>query len=255
MSREQRPHDAGERMSDDGSTARIAELEADNARLRRMLDRQGSPGGLRHQVRNTLAAVREFVRRSADTSDSVEDYAAHLDGRLDAVLRVQNAIANGPGEGEVSLYTLVADEFLAQAMGEGRRATVDGPDVALRPIAANAFALALHELATNAVKFGAMTVPNGRVGVSWSVAAGEDGAHDGAPCLSFSWVESGLSGLPAVPRRRGFGTDAVEQSLAYQLNAAAELRFAPTGLTCTIRLPLLPWVGSVACEADRAGGP
>ncbi len=219
---------------------RIAELEADNARLRRLLDRQGSPGGLRHQVRNTLAALRELVRRSADTSDSVENYAAHLDGRLDAVLRVQNAIANGPGAGEVSLHALVADEFLAQAIGDGRRAAFAGPDVVLQPVAADALALALHELATNAVKFGAMTVPHGRIDVSWSIAPG---GGDG-PRLTFTWVESGLSGLPPVPPRRGFGMEAVELSLGYQLNAESEFRFAPTGLACTIRLVLAPWLGS-----------
>ena len=128
-------------MPDDDLTGRVARLEADNQRLRRLLDRQGTPGSLRHQLRNTLSTVREFVRRSAETTTDVDDYAAHLDGRLDAVLRVQNAIANGPGEGEVGLHALVADELLAQAIGEGQRAAVAGPDVALKPIAASAFAL------------------------------------------------------------------------------------------------------------------
>ncbi|WP_237479069.1 HWE histidine kinase domain-containing protein [Lichenibacterium dinghuense] len=227
-------------MSDDGSRARIRELEADNARLRRLLERQGSPGGLRHQVRNTLSTVREFVRRSADTGHSVEDYAAHLDGRLDAVLRVQNAIANGPGEGEVSLHALVADEFLAQAIGEGQRASIAGPEITFKPIAAGAFALVLHELAVNAVKFGAMTVPDGMIEVSWGVAAGED-----APLLTWAWTESGLSGLPEEPPRRGFGTEIIERSLSYQINAAPEVRLTPGGLHCTITLPLLPWVGAV----------
>lgn len=235
-------------MSDDDLIRRVKELEANNTRLRRLLDRQGASSGLRHQVRNTLSAVREFVRRSAETSDSVEDYAAHLDGRLDAVLRVQNAIANGSPDGEVGLHTLVADEFLAQAIGEGRRAAIAGPAVMLRPLAAGAFALALHELATNAVKFGAMTVPDGRIDVSWSVTADENGE----PALTWSWAESGLTGLPPVPPRRGFGLDMIERSLRYQLDSATELRFTPTGLHCTIRLPLRAWVGAPASSAGGA---
>lgn len=237
-------------MFDDGMVGRVKRLEADNARLRRLLERQGSPTGLRHQVRNTLAVVRECARRSAETSVDVDDYAAHLDGRLDAVLRVQNAIANGPGDGEVSLHALVADELLAQAIGDGRRASVAGPDVVLQPIAANAFALVLHELATNALKFGALTVPDGAVEVSWSVAAGE-----GAPVLDWSWVETGLSGLAPVPPRRGFGIETVERSLAYQVGAETELRFTPGGVRCAIRLPLMPWVGAVWPSGAPAGVP
>lgn len=235
-------------MSDGDRDRRIAELEADNARLRRLLGREGAPGGLRHQLRNTLAAVREFVRRSAETCDGVEDYAAHLDGRLDAVLRVQKAIANGPGDGEVSLYALVADEFLSQAVGDGRQAALAGPDVALQPIAAGAFALALHELATNALKFGGLSVPHGRVDVSWSIGP----AGDGQARLTLRWTESGLAGLPPAPPRRGFGLDAVERSLGYQLNAETELCFLPTGIDCTIQVPLAPWVGSAGLSRITA---
>ncbi len=228
-------------MSDDDVMRQIRSLEADNARLRGLLDQRGSPGGLRHQVRNTLASVREFVRRSAETSDNLEDYAAHLDGRLDAVLRVQNAIANGLPEGEVALHTLVADELLTQAIGEGRRAAVAGPAVVLRPFAAGAFALAVHELATNAVKFGAMTVPEGLIDVSWSVTSGENGG----PRLTWAWMESGLSDLSPMPPRRGFGAETIERSLRYQLDATTELLFTPTGVHCTIGFPLLSWVGSL----------
>ncbi|MGI4765359.1 MAG: sensor histidine kinase [Janthinobacterium lividum] len=235
-------------MSNDDLIHQIKGLEADNARLRRLLDRQGAPGGLRHQVRNTLASVREFVRRSAETSDNVEDYAAHLDGRLDAVLRVQSAIANGSPDGEVGLHTLVADELLTQAIAEGRRAAVAGPSVVLRPFAAGAFALAVHELATNAVKFGAMTVPEGLIDVSWSVAAGKDGE----PRLTWAWMESGLSDLSPTPTRRGFGMELIERSLRYQLDATTELLFTPTGLHCTIGLPLLSWVGCLTPSTGMA---
>lgn len=235
-------------MSDEMLIRQVRDLEIDNARLRRLLAKQGTPSGLRHQVRNTLTTVREFIRRSAETSDSVEDYAAHLEGRLDAVLRVQNAIASGPSEDGVSLHALVADELLSYGIGEGGRAIVAGPGLVLGPAAAGAFALALHELATNAVKFGAMTVPDGLINVSWSVAPGSDGE----PRLTWVWIESGLSGLAPTPPRRGFGLEIIEHALSYQLNAVTALLFTPTGLHCTIGFPLTSWVGSLRTSVEAA---
>ncbi len=79
-------------MNQDPRDARIEELEAENRRLRRFLDETGLPAELRHKVRNTLSMLRAIIRRSAETSDSLETYVAHLDGRLDALARVLNAL-------------------------------------------------------------------------------------------------------------------------------------------------------------------
>ena len=232
-------------MSNDELLRRVQALELDNARLRRSLERYGSTAGLRHQVRNTLAMVRDIVRQSAETSDSVEDYAAHLEGRLDAVFRIQNTIANGVLDG-INLHTLVMDELSALAFVESGRVGIEGPDVILQPAAASAFALAVHELATNAIKFGALAVPGGKLAVTWSMVPDDDGRLR----LTLDWVESGMSDQPSSPPRRGFGMEMIEHALPYQLGGEASFAFTPTGIRCAIRLPMTPWTGSLRATPD-----
>jgi two-component sensor histidine kinase len=231
-------------MSDDELFQRIRDLERDNARLRRLLDETGSPAGLRHQTRNTLAMVRDVIRRSAETSDNVEDYAAHLEGRLDAVFRIQTTIANRLLDG-VSLHTLLADELMVHAISRRDELSIDGPDILLTPAAASALALAFHELSTNAVKFGPLGLSGGRLSVTWSVATGDHGQ----PWLSFHWVESG--GMrPATPVRRGFGSEVIEHAVPYQLDGIGSLAFTPSGVRCTLRLPLKGTLGRLQPPTD-----
>lgn len=234
-------------MSDDELRRRVETLEHDNARLRRLLDQRGATAGLRHETRNTLAMVRDVVRRSAETgADTLENYVAHLEGRLDAVFRVQNALANRLLDG-ISLYSLVADELMVHALSRRERLSIGGPDVLLRPAAAGPLALAVHELATNAVKFGALTEPEGQLAVSWSVGPGEDGQS----WLTVDWVETGGS-MPASGMRRGFGSEVIEQLIPYQLGGRGKLDLAPAGVRCTLLLPLTPGLGSLRepLEAD-----
>ncbi len=226
-------------MSVDNLLYRVKALENDNARLRRLLDLRGSPPGLRNQTRKTLAMVRDVVRRSAETSGSVEDYAAHLEGRLDAVFRIQTTIANRL-LGGVGLHTLLTDELMVHAISGRERLSIDGPDILLQPSAASACALAFHELATNAMKFGALSVPEGRLAVTWSVRAGDDGE----PWLALDWIESGVS-LPAAPVRRGFGAEVIEHAVPCELDGRGVLEFTPDGLRCTIHLPMTPALGSL----------
>jgi two-component sensor histidine kinase len=226
-------------MSQDELLQRIQALEHDNARLRSLLDQRGSTAGLRHQTRNTLAMLRDVVRRSAETSDTVEDYAAHLEGRLDAVFRIQNTIANRLLDG-VGLYTLLDDELMVHALGHRERLSIDGPDILLQPAAASALALAFHELATNAIKFGSLSQPEGRLAVNWSIAPG----GDGQPLLTLNWIESGV-GLTAPRDRAGFGSEVIERVVPYQLSGKGVLDFTPEGLHCTIILPMTPWLGRV----------
>lgn len=229
----------GDAMSDDALLRRVQALEGDNARLRRLLERHGSSGGLRHQVQNTLAMVRDVVRQSAERFEGADDFAAHLEARLDAVFRIQNTIANGLLDG-VALDTLVTDELLAHAASEGGRLSVGGPDVLLQPAAAGALALAIHELATNAVKFGALSGPAGRVAVSWTVGPGAGGQ----PTLTLRWDESGVDAVPR-PARRGFGSEVIERALKHQFGGEGTLDFAAGGLRCTLSLPWEPWIGSL----------
>jgi two-component system, chemotaxis family, CheB/CheR fusion protein len=189
---------------------------------------------LQHRVRNTLAVIRSIARRTATTSETVDDYAAHLDGRLDAYARVQAVVTRDPTAG-IDLEQLVADELLAHAAHEGEQVTrIEGPPIRLHPKAAETMALAVHELATNAVKYGALSAEDGHVKVTWTIEKA-DGAP---PRLVFSWNETGVKLSGEAPTRRGFGTELIERTLAYQLEAEASLRFGPDGVNCTIALPL-----------------
>ena len=96
-------------MTNETAAARIADLEADNHRLRGLLDKKDAPGELRHRLRSTLAMLRVIIRKSAETERSLEDYVAHLDDRVDALVRAQIA---ADGHGGIDLHALLADELL-----------------------------------------------------------------------------------------------------------------------------------------------
>ena len=202
---------------------RLTRLEAENAALRERL------AATQHRVRNTLAVIRSIARRSAETSETVEDYAMHLDGRIGAFARVQGALLRDPGEG-MALDALVADTLLGALAREGERWTLAGPEVTLRAKTAEVLGLALHELATNAVKFGALSWPRGRITVTWEIAEGAE------PRLALTWTETGAREAVGATRR-GFGTEVLDRTLAYELGAQTALAFTDQGLVCRIVLP------------------
>jgi PAS domain S-box-containing protein len=209
-----------------GTATDIHELKTLQARQAHLL------AELQHRVRNTLATVRAIARRSAETSESVEDYAMHLEGRLNAVSRVQSAIIRNP-IGDLSLSMLVVDELLAYHAREGEDFTIAGPPVLLPARAAERLALALHELATNAVKFGALAQESGAIVVAWTL---EERAEDSL--LMLTWTESGLTLTGPSSRRYGFGMDVLERMLPHDLKAEVAVAFRPDGLICRVALPL-----------------
>jgi len=180
--------------------------------------------------------LRAIIRRSAETSDSVESYVAHLDGRLDALARVLNALMRSVPEG-IGLHSLVADELLVHLAREGEQVAISGPSLFLRPGAAEVLAMAIHELAVNAVEHGALTVPHGCIHVTWTLSQPVEPAGS-RPRLTFVWEESGLADLKPAPSHCGFGTEVLKRSLRYELKAETTLAFEPQGLRCTISLPL-----------------
>ncbi|TAI65467.1 chemotaxis protein CheB [Bradyrhizobium sp. Leo170] len=186
---------------------------------------------LQHRVRNTLGVIRSIARRSAETSSSVDEYAAHLDGRLNAFARTQALVIRDP-EGGVDLEYLVIEELLGYNAREGEQLRVSGPQVRFQSKAAETFALALHELATNALKYGALSQPSGRIEISWRI----DEAVN-PPRLVFDWRErNGPSVAP--PPRKGFGTELLERTLAFEFKGQTMMMFNAGGLHCTIIIPL-----------------
>ncbi len=197
---------------------------------------------LRHRSRNTLARIRAILRSMSDTSDSIEDFTLHLEGRLDAIARVQVCILQDP-MAKISLGMLIAEELMAYQLQEGERLRMDGPEVRVSSSTAETLGLALHELATNALKFGALSVPRGRIDLRWRVKALENDRK-----LHIDWRESGGPALSGQPAHSGFGREVLERSLPFELDADVQMVFAARGLECSMVLPL------AGMEFDAAAG-
>lgn len=198
---------------------------------------------LQHRVRNTLAVVRSLAARSLETSRTLDDFRSHFEGRLGALGRTQGVLARLSG-GEVDLEELVRDELLAQAVPDDGHLRIAGPRISLRQKAAELFGLALHELATNAVKYGALARPPGSISITWRIFE-----TSGGPRLGLEWLEKNARPVRPRPRRRGFGSTLIEQGLPYDLGAATSLEIGADGVRCAIELPL----GSDLVIAETAG--
>ncbi len=178
-------------------------------------------GELNHRVKNILMAVQSLAEQTIRTTETPADFVAALRGRLAAMARAHDLLTSQAWK-SAGLEEVVR-AALAPWLGAGRIA-LSGPPVALGARQALALSMALHELATNALKYGALSVPGGRVTIGWHA--------NGAVALR--WEESG--GPPvSPPRRQGFGSRVLNRALAAELDGAIDLRFAPTGVTCAIR--------------------
>ncbi len=198
------------------------------------LDAGASISELQHRVRNLLAVVRSLVARSAESSDTVEDLAAHLDGRIAAVARVHGVLLRNPHAG-VDLEGMIRDELLTQSADQDRL-NLGGPEIVLPPKAADLMTLAIHELATNATKFGALSQASGKLDITWKLdQAGARGQQ-----LELVWMESGVAIASQAPRRQGFGTNLLKRRLPYELAGEADIEFRPGGVVCRIAFPLAP---------------
>lgn len=213
-----------------GEVVRVAGVTQDVTDRRAMEDRQRVLlGELQHRVRNILGVVRSIARRGSTEGVSAADYLAHLDGRIDALARVQTVLTRAPHRG-VDLRSMVDDQIAAHH-ADGGQISVDGPDVALHGRTAESFALAIHELAVNALKHGALARTGAGVTIRWSAG--------GVPRrLRFEWRERGVPSEAGPLPRRGFGVELIEQVLAYDLDAETSLRLETDGLVCTIAVPL-----------------
>jgi two-component sensor histidine kinase len=151
--------------------------------------------------------------------------------RLLALSRAHDVLTRESWEGADLVEVISKSLEPYQVLGE-RRFDIRGPHVRVTPRMSLALAMALHELATNAVKYGALSNKTGAIEVSWTV---QNGAKP--PRLSLRWTEAG--GPPVVsPRRRGFGSRLIERSLAQDLDGQVEIAFPPTGVVCTVDAPV-----------------
>lgn len=208
--------------------------EDEVAQLRARLDRQDRLiSDMQHQMRNMLSGVRSIIRSTAATSTDLEGMEMHLQGRIGAFARAQAAIGRAAVGRGVMLADLIDDELAAHQGREGESVTLDGPDIQLRPRAAELLGLAMHELASNAVKFGALFQPGGRVTVRWRRSAEND-----RPGLVLEWEESGYLLDPDAMGEPGFGTEMLLHSLAYELDARTWLLPTRKGMHFKLEMPL-----------------
>lgn len=186
---------------------------------------------LNHRVKNTLATVQSFAMQTLRNAATPAEAYDSFEARLVALSKAHDVLTQGQWEG-ASLNAVVADAIAAYS-GDAKSARFQlaGPIVQLQPKAVLALSMVLHELATNAVKYGALSNTAGSVGINWRRIPGDPGR------LRLRWAESG--GPPVqTPPRRGFGSRLIEQGLARDLACEARLTFAREGLVCTIDAPL-----------------
>ena len=182
---------------------------------------------LNHRVKNSLAMVLSIARFTARQSEGLEDFSERFSGRIQAMASAHDILTSTSWDG-ADLHTLISGQLTHSDAREDRYSFV-GPGVKLEPQAAVALALVLHELGTNASKYGALSASGGHLHLAWRM-------EDAGRALALRWQESG--GPRVAPRsRRGFGSFIIEESLS-GLDGTAEMRFEPAGLVCDIRIPL-----------------
>lgn len=209
---------------------------ADVHEMRSLQDRQQILlSELQHRTRNLLALVQAIARQTMKSSSSLADFSRQFESRLGALSRVQGILAR-TDHSPIDLEQIVEAEL--DAHGARESVQIGGPAVSLTPNAAQALSLAVHELATNAVKYGALRQPSGKLSIHWHLRQKAD-TFD----VVLEWREAAVI-MPdlgdTTALRRGYGRELIERALPYQLNATTKLEFKADGVHCTIELPLEP---------------
>ncbi len=217
----------------EGSLAGAGLIFRDVTERRRTAQRQSMlVGELNHRVKNALAIVQSLVQASLRqaTSKPAQAMAQTLAERLQALHRAHDLLLDSQWSG-ASLKTMVERELEPYQRTDGPRITIKGPDVLLPPQCTSILAMTLHELATNAVKYGALSQGAGQLGVSWKTARGGR--------LMLTWEERGATIAPAK-RNSGFGMQLIDKGIRHNLGGDTKVDFRPTGLYVELNVPLEP---------------
>lgn len=189
---------------------------------------------LTHRSKNLLAVIQAMARQTAKQGGTLANFLERFGARLQALSRSHDLLVQESWHG-ASVQDLVRSQLGLYLDREHPQVMLAGPDVHLRPEAAQSLGLALHELATNAAKYGALSRPGGRVAIEWRKVPDHGG-------LEILWRESNGPKV-GEPRRRGFGSMVIEHNLARALDADVEMKFAPDGLICRVAVPAPQLVG------------
>lgn len=194
---------------------------------------------LHHRVKNTLATVQALLGASARSATSIETFYGAFSDRIVSLAKTHNLLTEDYWQ-TASLAEMLRNELDPYDEASGRRVTLEGPTVELNADLAVPTGMAIHELTTNAVKHGALSTPEGRIAVAWSVTRAENGSAEGPGerRLHLDWTESG--GPPAKePTRRGFGSNLLQRVLTVQCGADIRFDFRPSGLRFHMEAPLV----------------
>jgi two-component sensor histidine kinase/ActR/RegA family two-component response regulator len=176
-----------------------------------------------HRAKNALAVAQAIVRLTQ--AETIEGHVAAIEGRISALARSHALLSDARWRG-ASLKTVVEEELAPYATKGEPRYFIEGPEVLLNPASVQGIALALHELATNAAKYGAFSTPRGRLRVSWQ----------NSDSLVLNWLESGVDGVK-TPLRAGFGTKVIRLGVETQSGGQVLYNWRTDGLDCQLRFP------------------
>ena len=195
---------------------------------------------LQHRTRNLIGMVRQIATKTAARSSDLSDFKGRFRDRLDSLARVQGLLSRLNEHDRVAFDELLRTELAAHGVdpGLGERVHLEGPlGVRLRSTTVQTLAMALHELATNAVKYGALGQPQAQLTITWHVTAAED---EQRPWLHIDWRETGVEMPPAGagPKGGGQGRELIERALPYQLSALTTYVLDEDGVRCTIAMPV-----------------
>ena len=186
---------------------------------------------LNHRVKNMLTVVSSLASQTLRRSQTLDEFAVTFNGRVRALTASYTLLSNQNWL-SVSLQEVLIEETKPYNDQNRSNFVMEGPKVRLKPAGALALGMAIHELATNAVKYGALSVPQGQVNIAWGLES-----VDGGQELVLNWRE--VNGpIVQPPRRRGFGTTLIERGFAHELSGRATLDFHPTGVHASLRAPV-----------------
>ncbi|MHA6646259.1 PAS domain-containing protein [Mesorhizobium sp. A623] len=197
-------------------------------------------GELNHRVKNTIAVIQSIASQTLGHASTMEEARTAFSSRLINLAKAHDVLTRENWK-SANLAEIVGDTVGPHSGGENRF-LIEGPDVQLAPSAALAISMALHELSTNAAKYGALSSEAGQVDIVWSLYGSNDDRR-----LTLRWSESGGPPVTA-PKRRGFGSRLIERALAAELGGEVRVQYEPSGLVCTIDAP-------VPVGQEVSGGP
>jgi two-component system CheB/CheR fusion protein len=199
-------------------------------------------GELDHRVKNILAIVSAIVAQTLRSNPSPEEFATAVGGRIMAIARAHSLLTDRGTGGGGTLRDLIETEL---EPFRGLDLRIEGPVVMLTPKAGLSVAMAIHELASNAAKYGSLSVPGGGLRVDWTVTDDRDRR------LRINWTETGGPHVAGPPSKRGFGTTLIERSLGYEFDAKVDRKFEEGGVVCTFDLPFTSTVGELRRRGEE----